>query len=87
MVWGSAESAEVFLENTGSLYFKPTCVGTESVRVYPVKNVSRIPLRYEWKMTHKDAENLTVEPSCGIIQPNENQVRCIQQKNVKFNTE
>lgn len=77
-VWGSAESADVFLENRGELYFKPTCVGTESMRGYAVKNMSRIPLRFEWKLTHEDGKTLSVEPECGLIQPNESQVRHLE---------
>ena len=75
MAWGSAEAADVVLENQGEMYFKPTCVGTASHRQYSVKNASRIPLRFEWKMTHADAQLLSVQPQSGTIQPNESQVR------------
>ncbi|CAH1790082.1 unnamed protein product [Owenia fusiformis] len=73
LVWGSAESAEVVLENGGELYFKPTCVGTASHQNYSIKNVSRIPLRFEWKLNHKDAKLLSVHPPEGTILPNESQ--------------
>ena len=71
---GSAEAAEVLLGNDGVLYFKPTCVGTTSTQKYSVQNQSRIPLRYEWKMTHAEKQMLKVDPPTGVIQPNENQV-------------
>ena len=71
----SAESAEVLLENGGELYFKPTCIGTGSRRSYSVKNASRIPLLFEWHMTHAESQSLSVEPRAGVIQPNETQVR------------
>lgn len=71
---GSAESPEVLLDNGGQMYFKPTCVGTSSTRKYAVKNISRIPLCFEWKFKHVDAKLLSVEPSSGMIQPNESQV-------------
>ena len=74
IAWGSAESAEVLLENDGVMYFKPTCVGIPSTRQYAVKNVSRIPLKFEWKMNNADANLLTVVPSTGVIHPNESQV-------------
>ena len=74
LMHGSAEAPEVLLDNKGLLFFKPTCVGTASQRKYAVKNVSRIPLCFEWKLKHADGQLLTVEPSSGIIQPNESQV-------------
>ncbi|XP_050388962.1 cilia- and flagella-associated protein 65 [Patella vulgata] len=70
---GSAESAEVLLDTDGTMFFKPTCVGTSSKKSYGIKNVSRIPLRFEWKLNHVDAKLLKVHPDCGIIQPNEYQ--------------
>ena len=72
---GSAEAPEVLLENEGTLYFKPTCLGTGSMRIYSVKNASRIPLCFEWHMTHADSKQLQVTPSSGVIQPNESQVK------------
>ena len=74
MALGSAEMAQVLLENKGVMYFKPTCVGTASLQQYAVKNVSRIPLSFEWMLRCEDAKVLTVLPRTGIIQPNESQV-------------
>lgn len=65
---------DILLENEGSMYFKPTCTGTASKRQYFIHNVSRIPLKYEWKMQHADAKVLSVYPASGVIQPNEMQV-------------
>ena len=56
------------------MFFKPTCIGTASHRHYAVKNVSRIPLKFEWRMKHADANVLSVSPTTGVIHPNENQV-------------
>ncbi|ESO88046.1 hypothetical protein LOTGIDRAFT_219687 [Lottia gigantea] len=70
---GSAESAEVVLDSQGVMYFKPTCIGTASSKYYGMKNISRIPLRYEWKLNHADSKLLKVHPDSGIIQPNEYQ--------------
>ncbi|XP_076088229.1 cilia- and flagella-associated protein 65-like isoform X2 [Mytilus galloprovincialis] len=72
-VWGSAESPEVLLDTDGCLYFRETCIGTFSKQCYTIKNVSRIPLRFEWKFKFADKKLLSVTPDCGIIQPNENQ--------------
>lgn len=35
--------------------------------------------RFEWKMVHKDKQILSVNPTSGIIQPNESQVLIIIQ--------
>ena len=72
-VLASAEAPEVLLESGGVIYFKPTCVGTSSERLYSVKNVSRIPLVFEWKINHEDAKQVSVTPASGVIQPNESQ--------------
>ncbi|XP_041374433.1 cilia- and flagella-associated protein 65-like [Gigantopelta aegis] len=69
----SAESAEVLLDTDGVMYFKPTCVGTASSRAYSIRNISRIPLRFEWKLRYADSHLLRVHPDSGIIQPNESQ--------------
>ena len=74
-VLGSAEAADVLLGNEGIMYFKPTCIGTTSTRQYCVQNQSRIPLRFEWKMTYAEKQALKVEPETGVILPNENQVK------------
>ncbi|XP_071101269.1 cilia- and flagella-associated protein 65-like isoform X1 [Haliotis cracherodii] len=70
---GSAEAAEVLMDSDGVMFFKPTCVGTASKRTYSIKNVSRIPLRFEWKLNNADSKLLKVQPDCGIIHPNESQ--------------
>ncbi|XP_074643169.1 cilia- and flagella-associated protein 65-like [Tubulanus polymorphus] len=70
-LFGSAETPDVLLDSDGVMYFKPTCVGTNSRRQFSVRNVSRIPIRFEWHLTHEESKVLSVEPRCGIIQPNE----------------
>ncbi|XP_053386703.1 cilia- and flagella-associated protein 65-like isoform X2 [Mercenaria mercenaria] len=70
---GSAEAPQVLLETQGEMFFKPTCIGTSSKRTYSIKNVSRIPLRFEWKLRFADKNLLSVSPESGIIQPNESQ--------------
>ncbi|XP_013412505.1 cilia- and flagella-associated protein 65-like [Lingula anatina] len=74
LAWGSAESPNILLDNGGVVYFKPTCIGTASHVQYTVKNISRIPLRFEWKLKHCDAKVLSVTPEEGLILPNESQV-------------
>lgn len=70
---GSAEAPQALLDTQGEMYFKPTYIGAASHRSYAIKNVSRIPLRFEWKFRFADKHLLKVTPECGIIQPNESQ--------------
>lgn len=44
----SAEKPEVTLSPKDFVYFKPTCIGNVSEQTVAVKNVSRIPLRFEF---------------------------------------
>ncbi|XP_014674657.1 PREDICTED: coiled-coil domain-containing protein 108-like isoform X2 [Priapulus caudatus] len=68
---GSADLPKVELENDGFTYFKPTCIHTTSEQSYSVRNVCKVPLRYEWRFDDADPTVLSVEPKSGIIGPNE----------------
>lgn len=74
VAYGSLDLPEVKLDNGGLMYFKPTCVGTVCSRKFSVQNVSRLPISFEWKLKHSDAQVVDVQPPIGIIQPNEIQV-------------
>jgi len=74
VAYGSQEPAEVQLDNDGLMYFKPTCVDTTSSRSYSVRNLSRLPVNFEWRIKHSDSIVLSVHPTFGMIQPNEIQV-------------
>ena len=73
-MYGSQEQAQVRLDSNGEMYFKPTCVDTMSSRSYAIRNVSRLPISFEWKIKHSDSMVLSVNPTSGTIQPNETQV-------------
>lgn len=77
IVLSSVEKPKIALEGDGTLFFKPTCVGSSSERTYIIKNVTRLPLRFEWKIQSIDSMLLSVTPHGGIIQPNESQVSII----------
>ncbi|XP_078535340.1 cilia- and flagella-associated protein 65 [Lissotriton helveticus] len=66
-----ADTPLLLLEQDGILYCKPTCVGTSSECSYSLKNISRLPLRYEWKIQNADSLFLSVVPASGVILPNE----------------
>lgn len=70
---GSAEIPSLKLNNQGTVYFKPTCLGTASTRLFEVKNTSRIPLRFSWKIPGPHFKSLSIDPSDGVILPNETQ--------------
>ncbi|XP_042192118.1 cilia- and flagella-associated protein 65 [Callorhinchus milii] len=67
----SVERPLLKLDGDAYLYFKPTCVGTVSGRSYIIKNVTEIPLYFQWEIQARDSHFLSVAPTFGIIQPNE----------------
>ncbi|XP_061465321.1 cilia- and flagella-associated protein 65 isoform X2 [Rhineura floridana] len=67
----SAEPLVLHLEGDGSLYFKPTCVGTSSSRTFTIKNCTRLPMLFRWKIQQSDKKLLCVQPAEGTILPNE----------------
>uniref|UniRef100_A0A8D0LCE8 Cilia and flagella associated protein 65 n=1 Tax=Sphenodon punctatus TaxID=8508 RepID=A0A8D0LCE8_SPHPU len=67
----NAEPLLLLLEDGGSLYFKPTCVGASSARTFTIKNCTRLPMRFQWKIQLSDSKILAVRPAAGTIQPNE----------------
>ncbi|XP_067890912.1 cilia- and flagella-associated protein 65 isoform X3 [Heterodontus francisci] len=70
-LYSTVEKPLITLDGNGYLYFKPTCVGTLSERSYLIKNVTRMPLYFQWKISATNSRVLSVEPTFGIIQPNE----------------
>ena len=71
---GSAELGDVLLDNQGELYFRTTFVGSGSLQAYSVKNVSRLPVHFEWLVSQLDRSILQVDTPSGVIEPNETQV-------------
>ncbi|XP_063789952.1 cilia- and flagella-associated protein 65 [Pseudophryne corroboree] len=65
------ETPQLHLEGEGKLYFKPTCVGTQSECGYSLRNCSRVPVHFKWKIQSADLPFISVNPSFGIIKPNE----------------
>ncbi|KAM9305712.1 cilia- and flagella-associated protein 65 [Gastrophryne carolinensis] len=66
-----AETPQLYLEGEGKLFFKPTYVGSQSECSYPLKNCSRVPLHFEWRIQQADHCDVSVTPSYGIIRLNE----------------
>ena len=53
------------------LYVKPTALGLVSRATFPLKNLSRIPLRYEWTLSSSTKKIIDVIPSEGYLRGNE----------------
>ncbi|KAK6315486.1 hypothetical protein J4Q44_G00150150 [Coregonus suidteri] len=65
----------VSLEGEGSLFFKPTAVGSCSQRPYRVRNLTRLPLKFRWRIPGPDQCVISVAPDTGVLQPNETMVQ------------
>ncbi|XP_032841235.2 cilia- and flagella-associated protein 65 isoform X2 [Tyto alba] len=65
------ESLLLLLEGDGNLYFKPAYIGTSSTRMYTIKNCTRLPMVFTWKIHQSDSKILSVSPTAGILQPYE----------------
>ncbi|NXF31945.1 CFA65 protein, partial [Nyctibius bracteatus] len=65
------ESLLLLLEGDGNLYFKPVYIGTSSTRMYTIKNCTRLPIVFTWKIHQSDSKILSVSPTAGILQPYE----------------
>uniref|UniRef100_A0A8C7E516 Cilia and flagella associated protein 65 n=1 Tax=Naja naja TaxID=35670 RepID=A0A8C7E516_NAJNA len=67
----NAEPLALLLEGDGNLYFKPTCVGTCSSRTFTIKNCTRLPMLFRWKIQKSDQKLLSVQPAEGTLLPSE----------------
>ncbi|NWW24601.1 CFA65 protein, partial [Falcunculus frontatus] len=65
------QSLLLLLEGDGNLYFKPLYIGTSSTRMYTIKNCTRLPMVFTWKIRQSDRKILSVSPTAGILQPYE----------------
>uniref|UniRef100_A0A8C0VSC4 Cilia and flagella associated protein 65 n=1 Tax=Cyanistes caeruleus TaxID=156563 RepID=A0A8C0VSC4_CYACU len=65
------QSLLLLLEGDGNLYFKPLHIGTSSKRMYTIKNCTRLPVVFTWKIHQSDSKVLSVSPTEGVLQPYE----------------
>ncbi|NXW57489.1 CFA65 protein, partial [Eurystomus gularis] len=70
-LWSCGESLLLLLEGEGNLYFKPVYIGSSSTRMYTIKNCTRLPMVFKWKIHQSDSRILSVSPTTGILQPYE----------------
>ncbi|XP_044073745.1 cilia- and flagella-associated protein 65 isoform X2 [Siniperca chuatsi] len=74
-VFSLVEKLHVSLEGDSSLYFQPTAVGSRMQRSHYIRNLSRLPLRFQWSIPEPDQELIFVEPDAGELHPNESSVQ------------
>ncbi|XP_064574963.1 cilia- and flagella-associated protein 65 isoform X5 [Zonotrichia leucophrys gambelii] len=65
------QSLRLLLEGDGIFYFKPLQIGTSSTRMYTIKNCTRLPMVFTWRIRQSDRKVLSVSPNTGILQPYE----------------
>ncbi|NXX77510.1 CFA65 protein, partial [Urocolius indicus] len=65
------ESLLLLLEGDGNLYFKPVYIGASATQMYTIKNCTRLPMAFTWKIPQSDSKLLSVSPTAGILQPYE----------------
>ncbi|XP_050976101.1 cilia- and flagella-associated protein 65 [Labeo rohita] len=70
-----AEKLSMSMEGDGNLFFQPTAVGSCSERTLRVKNMSRVPVEFKWRLCGSDQRVLTVPPDTDTLQPNELKVQ------------
>ncbi|XP_029386708.1 cilia- and flagella-associated protein 65 [Echeneis naucrates] len=69
------EKLSVSQDGDGSLYFQPTAVGSRTQRSHHIRNLSRVPLRFQWTIPEPDQDLIFVEPDAGELHPNESSVQ------------
>uniref|UniRef100_A0A3Q0SAU0 Si:ch1073-349o24.2 n=1 Tax=Amphilophus citrinellus TaxID=61819 RepID=A0A3Q0SAU0_AMPCI len=65
----------VSLEGSSSLYFQPTAVGSQAQCTHHIRNLSLLPLRFQWSIPEPDQELISVEPDAGELHPNERSIQ------------
>ena len=70
-VAGVGHKPAVELSNDSRLFFKPLCQGVVARSKYTIANVSRIPVKFQWRIPEKFLHVLRVFPTEGILQGNE----------------
>ncbi|XP_013375236.1 PREDICTED: coiled-coil domain-containing protein 108 isoform X3 [Chinchilla lanigera] len=65
------EPLQLKLDTSKCVFFKPTWVGCSSTSSFTFHNPSRLPLEFEWRVSQQNRQTLAVQPSKGLIQPNE----------------
>jgi len=54
-----------------SIFFSPTYIGVSTRQAFNVKNDSRIPVYYEWRVPTKYQSEITFSPNQSMLLPSE----------------
>ncbi|CAG5865404.1 unnamed protein product [Menidia menidia] len=69
------EKPRVSLENGSKLYFHPTAVGSRSQHSNHIRNLSRLPICFQWNIPESDQEFIFVKPDAGELHPNDSSIQ------------
>ncbi|KAL6100579.1 cfap65 [Pungitius sinensis] len=65
----------ISLEGDKRFRFQPTAVGSRTRRSHHIRNLGRVPLRFQWSIPEPDQQLIFVEPDAGELHPNESSVQ------------
>ncbi|KAK2839571.1 hypothetical protein Q5P01_013311 [Channa striata] len=70
-VFSVVEKPCVFMEGDKKIYFQPVAVGSHTQHSHQIRNLSRVPLRFQWSIPESSQKIISVEPAAGELHPNE----------------
>ncbi|MEQ2201674.1 hypothetical protein XENOCAPTIV_016217, partial [Xenoophorus captivus] len=65
------EKPRVSFENGSRLYFHPTAVGSRTQRTHSIRNLSCVPVKFQWSISETEQTLIFVKPDAGKLHPNE----------------
>ncbi|KAM9364881.1 cilia- and flagella-associated protein 65 [Pholidichthys leucotaenia] len=74
-VMNVVENSCVCLEGGSSLFFQPTAVGSQTQLTHQIRNLSLLPVRFQWSIPDLDQDLIFVEPDTGELHPNESLIQ------------
>ncbi|XP_015251819.1 PREDICTED: coiled-coil domain-containing protein 108 [Cyprinodon variegatus] len=69
------EKPNVSLESGNTLYFHPTAVGCRTQHPHSIRNLSCLPIKFQWCISEAEQQLISVEPDAGELHPNESLVQ------------
>ncbi|XP_043988384.1 cilia- and flagella-associated protein 65 isoform X1 [Gambusia affinis] len=74
-VVSTLEKPSVSFENSNGLHFSATAVGSKSQQTHSIKNLSSVPIKFQWIISERDQNLIFVEPDAGKLHSNESLVQ------------
>ena len=62
------------MENDGKLFYPPSYIGVAQKQKLKIKNDSRVPLEFEFRIPEKYKKEVIFEPMRNILKPNEESI-------------